>query len=274
MKLKPFNNGLYLEGIFAYQNFLISLYKDAGKLKAPPMQFENREDQVFVKSLIADLTEELIEANMEYEGILQLYIDKGAEIVPGINRNAKTVKELTSRIEAYNIELADCLAFLVEIMIYSNISYKEIDDWYESERHIGTAETLNTSILYASKINSEQGLLNMRRGAFSVYLTSEISVSPNLELAGRFIDPNIYGGLINLSYQCIEKIKLAGTYLKNKYWRNSDTPVRSEDYQKALMNAWEAFMQYFHFMGLSEKTLYLYYEKKNLINQERIQGDY
>lgn len=267
MKLDVLNRGKYLEGIFAYQNFLISLYKDAGMLKQPPVELENREDQAFMKTLFSDLIEELIEANIEYEGILQLYMESGHALQQNAVMEQSAIKKMKELIDNYNMEIADCVAFMVEIMIYSNVSASDIGDWYNSEREMELAEPLMMGNNHAFNLNWTEELFTARAESF------EFKGSP--DFGGRFISIDNYSVMINLSYDFIKKLKLAATFLKNKYWHNQDTPVQTENYQKALMEAWEAFMRYTNYTGISPMNLYGFYERKNQINQKRLtSGDY
>jgi hypothetical protein len=273
LKLEPYNGGDFLTGIFKYQTNLINQYHLRGMVPAMPLDLNDRESQRFIKKLVSDMLEELVEANTQYEtNILGFWNENGHKLV---KESAATFdidawQELKKAVVNYTEELADVIHFFVEIMIYSNIGPEDVTA-YQNREGLLTGQLLGNSV---RRMNNEASLVVLKLDSFRMYSNMERSHDIKDDYPGTNISPGIASIMEVLSYRILSKSKAATHKLKNKDWKQTEIGVQAMEYQSAVMEAWVAICDYMCFVGMSEKRMYLAYEEKNLVNQKRLQDGY
>lgn len=273
LKLSPLNGGDLLGGIFKYQTNLINQYLLKGVVPEYPLDFNNRDSQRWLKKLVSDMLEELVEANVQYDtNILKFWDQNGHKLVKenGATFDIETWQELKAAVVDYTEELADVIHFFVELMIYSNIGPEDIVI-YQNRQGLITGKLLGNSL---RRMGSERSLVAVQLDAFKMYSVMDRSIDIQNDYPGTHISAGMSSVMEILSYRILAKSKIAVHYLKNKEWKQSDLGIQSMEYQTAVMEAWTSLCDYLCFVGMSEKRMYMAYENKNLINQQRIKDGY
>jgi len=273
-KLEPYNQGRLLLGIFSYQSNLVNQYVAKGMLKSPDdLQIDTIEDQRFLKGLVGDMIQELIEANETYVKNVELYNTRGHELIIGSPTFSNEARDLVlENLKDFDEELADVMHFFIELMLYSRIEPSDISDYYISKYPDfmveAVSEPLGQSLFMAKNfVSAQRELSTIKFNSYQPLITG-------LVMPGRFISQEVYTATKIISYDFIRALKAITYRLKNKYWRSTNTSTHAKEYQTAIMEAWESWIFYLVFMGIDEKQIYRSYEMKNFINQNRIIDGY
>lgn len=276
LKLNPFNQGDTLGGIYKYQNHLIKLYVENGMLKPPPLELNDRPSQLFIKGLIGDIIEELVEANAHYrQNILEFHIENGHKFIKGSPAfSSEAWSQVHQALVDYSEELADLTHFFIELLIYSNIEPEDVLIFINKSGLNTHVRPLEGSFQNASMTMSyNRDISTIKFNSFRFYSITDQKDFRN-DYPGVFISPDMYNLMEVLSYRLIESLKLASYKLKNKYWKKQDVETSALDYQQQVMEAWQKMFDYMVAVGMSERRFYSAYEQKNIKNQNRLKDGY
>lgn len=260
-----YNDTEMLEGIFKYQENLMSILVNKGMLKPFPLPMppSERADQEHIKRVIGWLNEELAEASYSYSELIHAYVN-----------NSKPGFVIKRQLENTFIEIADAMAFMVELLIFSSITAADVLAYYEEllkQRNLElilTGDGLTTGCNYANQTNIFDDPVRVARAmsfSFEYDAAMEVKVKISDELY-----PLVELDFWNLA----KKLLLTGNLLKKRDWSIQERGVELQEYHYNLMECWLYFMKLCNTIGMTDKVIYHYYEKKNLINQERQKTNY
>lgn len=72
----------------------------------------------------------------------------------------------------------------------------------------------------------------------------------------------------------IFKMGIAANTFKNKPWKLTQMPTDIVKFKKQLVDVWEHFINLWKYLGCNQKQVYIFYAKKNLVNQWRQKTNY
>ena len=125
---KPIADSKYLETLYGLQKELLDNYIKIEGLPMYPLDINTKKSQIILKDFVGRVIEELAEG---YESLLAVdeLTQKNELWVNEINEvdYIQTLNHLQNAGE----EIADSLHFMLELLIYSNIQPKDIDDFIE-----------------------------------------------------------------------------------------------------------------------------------------------
>lgn len=263
-KLKPFNDGKLLAGMFEYQTNLINKYISLGKLPPLELDLSTKTSQNFLRHTISNILEELGESYNEQVQAYQIFSTQ-------VYTSAETMVEIKIPLLRLQEELADILHFFIELLIYSKIEADDINAYY---KQILVPQGLGDLVF-------EEGLLTTFatvRNSIIVDDEHRVSVFESYKfpfqerIAGMNQGYNlmqqigkVYWGI---TYNLIYK---AQNSLKEKNWRGAgDKKSNIQAYQEGLMESWTWLFILFDLYRMDEVNLYQAYENKNIINQQRL----
>lgn len=263
-----------LKIIFDNQAKLVDKYIEAGKQGPYPAGLITKEEQAFIRELFGYLEEEIFEA---YELIENMGIK-----LETTQPNQITKKEVEAHLITFNEEIADTLAFWVEIFIYTNITADTLKEYYEvmfEQMDLGALldkdNTINMVFSFAKNIIALSNRVNPRiiqSQAHNLrYHHRDLDIPRNFNVGGNFISTGIVKLSEHYIFHSIKHLKVARNCLKKKYWReNGEEP----NYDKFHNNLIEAFLNYSVFLlangyETSEQLVDIFMYKNN-INLNRI----
>lgn len=234
---------------------------------------KEKQHQALLKDFMFRFMEELVESGEQLE----------------LAYSAISTNDLASakkHVEAYNEEIADCTHFLLEILIYSNISVEDIDGWIEQIFRTGENElgmpiaftpnrTLKNLYSLGFHLNQKQLPRIDTRVAFSVFSVYDAAENPFVA-GGRMLSDDILTIHQNFLWAITSSTYKTSNVLKNKSWRKSEEAAKVNElqYRERLFKTLIVFIQYLQFSGITEIPLYQSYMRKNKINHERIKENY
>lgn len=264
IRLKPFNDGKLLAGMFEYQTNLINKYISLGKLPPLELDLSIKDSQNFLRHTINNILEELGESyneQVQAHGIFSTKVYTSSEIMEEIKIPLLRLQE----------ELADILHFFIELLIYSKIEADDINAYY---KQILVPQGLGDLIF-------EEGLLTtFATVRNSIIMDDEhrIAVFESFKfpfqekVAGMNQGYNLMQQLGKVYWQITYSLLYkAQNNLKEKNWRGTaETKSNIQAYQEGLMEAWTWLFILFDLYRMDEVNLYQAYESKNIINQQRL----
>jgi hypothetical protein len=249
-----------LEGIFKYQKNIMDEYVKRGMLPAYPVPINSRPGQEQIKKIMGWVIEEIGETSMQYNNTIDHYLNE-----PGKDGLIKMLDETF-------MEVADALHFFVELMIFSGIEAEDVLTYYEAlakERNLDsfiTSDGLTTSDNYAQHTNVFDDPVRVAR-YYSVSINMEPMIKPKLS-------EDLHIAIQLVMWETVRSLTLTSNLLKKRDWSESERETSITSYQLKLMESWLYFMKFINLMGFDAKALYYYYERKNLIVQERLANKY
>lgn len=187
--------------------------------------------------------------------------------------------------------MADAMHFMLELLIYSNIQAKDIEDyldnWLKDKVSFGVTKTLPTlakamqvglSILYNDPCNmvSEPKAMNKTYLLEEFESMDEDSEDPRLvnkridtrfHQCGKFYNKLTYSSYKYMMWDVTYHLNIARNFLKNKPWKQSQMMTNEGAYQEEIVKAFILMMGLFLAMGISPENLYFLYLKEiELIN--------
>lgn len=263
-RLKPFNDGKLLNGMFEYQTNLINKYISLGKLPSLELDLSLKINQNFLRHTISNILEELGESYNEQVRAFQIFSTK-------VYTSSETMAEIKIPLGRLQEEIADILHFFIELLIYSNIEADDINAYY---KQILVPQGLGDLIF-------EEGLLTTFatvRNSIIVDDEHRVSVFESYKfpfqerIAGMNQGYNLMQQLGKVYWQVAYSLLYkAQNNLKEKNWRGTkETKSNIQAYQEGLMEAWTWLFILFDLYRMDEILLYKAYEDKNIINQQRL----
>lgn len=245
------------------KNYYIKKQKDP----EPGGDIGDRKYQAVLKRYIGYFIEELVECNMAY-GECVAHLNS---MDPG-TINQDHWRKLN---KAFNHELSDTFHFLLDLMIYSNISPESVEEYYKillEDGNMGAflfeGYTLKTAFIHARNTNLMIGNIPNRM-SYNIYpRVLDREEAP----AGTLIHVSNLKIQNDLSWACIVELQKASHWLKNRPWVQGHYDVDYQNFVRQIMKAWLAVFQYYDYVGLNETKLGEIYMEKNAINWERIKN--
>ena len=287
--------GKYLECMYSLQKELLEQYIKVEGLPQYPIDVNTKKSQIILKDFVGRVIEELAEG---YEALI--LVSKLTEK----NKLWKSDYEEGEYIQCLNHlqnageEMADAMHFMLELLIYSNIQAKDIEDyldnWLKDKVSFGVTKTLPTlakamqvglSILYNDPCNmvSEPKAMNKTYLLEEFESMDEDSEDPRLinkridtrfHQCGKFYNKLTYSSYKYMMWDVTYHLNIARNFLKNKPWKQSQMMTNEGAYQEEIVKAFILMMGLFLAMGISPENLYFLYFKKNRVNKFRIESKY
>jgi len=242
-----------LEEIFNLQLNLVQKYIDIEGLPPYPININTRAGQSLIKDFISRVIEELGEAWESYLVLMDMFHR-------GYQR-----EDMVPHLQNFNEELGDALHFHMELMIYSGISIKDITD--------GDNIDAMTKLLKLGEDNLLTEFPKPSTYASFVVIKDEDLVDEFLR-GGRHLSKKHMAVMERYLWRTTYWYQVARNTLKNKPWKQSQMLTDELTYKQYILRANELLFQFFYFIGMTPRSLFTIYYKKNLINCFRIKSNY
>lgn len=263
-------SGEKLEKMYSLQMELLEHYiPNTPGMPNFPININDRAGQRFMKEYTGHMIEELSEA---FEMHL-LYS----------NAVGSNESDYNKYLQAFNEEIGDALHFMVELLIYANITPASIMGYYENilkEKNLFDVfyfdeDPLRTGMAFASFINTDGQALSF--GSFGRCFMGSKGQETNDPFlkAGFKASPEYHETHQVFLWNITHKLNQACNLLKKKPWaKDGDRETTARQFQFAMVDAWVVFTQYLDFLGYTDQLIYQVYHKVNHKNQERIKNNY
>lgn len=258
-----------MELIFDLQKNLLNYYIGIEKLPRYPIDIDIRENQIILKDFIARVTEELGEG---YESL-----DKLNKVVQ--EYGLKTDEDfIVNSIQNFNEEIADAIHFMVETMIFVNITPESLLEYgkglyREYLKDVDSKDAFTDALYLAFFIGKKKLKKLYMPFDFSGYQL--LPNNPLLFLAGgRLISTKMQTILATDMWEVTYHLQIARNALKNKPWKQSEMQSDLRVFVEALVRAWYSMGMIFESHGFNVDSVVEIYYRKNLVNQFRIKSKY
>lgn len=287
--------GKYLECMYSLQKELLEQYIKVEGLPQYPIDVNTKKSQIILKDFVGRVIEELAEG---YEALILVSKLTEKNKLWKSDYEEEEYTQCLNHLQNAGEEMADAMHFMLELLIYSNIQAKDIEDyldnWLKDKVFFGVTKTLPTlakamqvglSILYNDPCNMVSELKAMNK----TYLLEEFesmdedSEDPRLvnkridtrfHQCGKFYNKLTYSSYKYMMWDVTYHLNIARNFLKNKPWKQSQMMTNEGAYQEEIVKAFILMMGLFLAMGISPENLYFLYFKKNRVNKFRIESKY
>lgn len=255
-----------LEQMFISQKALLEKYKIIENLPAYPIELDSRKGQALIRDFIGRYVEELSEA-----------FEQAAFGALDIEKNSQT--SARGCIRNFNEEIADSNHFLLEILIYSNITFQDIDNMCKSrmfESGMGNLYLSGNpiqSLLRVGRFRNSQLDIPNKSQLFQVFTDMDVIKDSTL-CGGKRISSIMINTYAMFLWWITHSLNTARALLKNKDWTNTDRKVNEIGYREKLFDTLTIIFQFYDLIEMTELSLFTSYMKKNNLNQERIKNKY
>lgn len=235
--------------IYFLQGQLIEHYINIEGLPRAPLNLNLKGHQSLIKDFISRVIEELGEAWESYRTMMDMFHK-------GIDR-----EEMIPFLQNFNEELGDAMHFHMELMIYSDIKPGDLYDLYGD----GVVNLLHTGALQNAAEFPDYP---------SYMVISEQGLRDEFLRGGRKLGKKHEAAMERLLWRTTYYYMIARNTLKNKPWKQTQLLTDSNLYKSYVIQANQALFTFFNYAGLTPRSLFTIYYKKNLINQFRIKSKY
>jgi dimeric dUTPase (all-alpha-NTP-PPase superfamily) len=259
-----------LHKMMAYQSEFMDILISKNKLPNPlsiNTSLDEKSTQTFMRELGQFFLEELYEASNCYHNLFEI---------------PKYTKELQENIEAFNEELADCTAFILEIWIFLGITNWDIRSTVIS--HLQSYGHLDTNPAIKEEVDTLKlvmQLANYRNTLWGYYtLNSSYDGIPIVggnykQMAGRRLHIANQATCQTLNYQVTASYyRASNMYFKSKPWRDTETPVNQIDIRREFIEVGLNFFQLTDFYGANKDSILNNYIDKYEENKRRQEEGY
>jgi hypothetical protein len=267
-KLEPFNQGNLLEGIFMYQNNLMDILQQSGKLSSPKdFNISGREDQALIRKLIGYVIEELAEADEKLLAMRGVFETENYTL-------AKETQDMMGFSKEALEELADAFHFFIEILVFLNINQDDLLAYLKlnpsHEYLVGHDALLSgMNIAHENNIYDE----HIRIATFKAYQLPLLAKEQGYYPMSR-LSVEVFKEVEQSFWRLTRGLALMQNTLKKKEWRAGNVEPAIEILQERAALTFIRFCELLDILQLDGKAVYSAYENKNLINQERIINNY
>lgn len=287
-------DGKYLECMYSLQEELLDSYIKIEGLPQYPIDVNTKKSQIILKDFVGRVVEELAEG---YEALILVSKLTEKNRLWKMDYDGDDYIQCLNHLQNAGEEMADAMHFMLELLIYSNIQAKDIEDyldnWLKDKVSFGVTKTLPTldkamqvglSILYNDPCNvgSEPKAMN------KTYLLEEFEnldkdketphfiskIDTRFHQCGKFYNKLTYSSYKYMMWDVTYHLNIARNFLKNKPWKQSQMMTNEGAYQEEIVKAFILLMGLFLAMGISPENLYFLYFKKNRVNKFRIESKY
>ena len=287
--------GKYLECMYSLQKELLEQYIKVEGLPQYPIDVNTKKSQIILKDFVGRVIEELAEG---YEALILVSKLTEKNKLWKSDYEEEEYTQCLNHLQNAGEEMADAMHFMLELLIYSNIQAKDIEDyldnWLKDKVSFGVTKTLPTlakamqvglSILYNDPCNmvSEPKAMNKTYLLEEFESMDEDSEDPRLvnkridtrfHQCGKFYNKLTYSSYKYMMWDFTYHLNIARNFLKNKPWKQSQMMTNEGAYQEEIVKAFILMMGLFLAMGISPENLYFLYFKKNRVNKFRIESKY
>lgn len=287
--------GKYLECMYSLQKELLEQYIKVEGLPQYPIDVNTKKSQIILKDFVGRVIEELAEG---YEALILVSKLTEKNKLWKSDYEEEEYTQCLNHLQNAGEEMADAMHFMLELLIYSNIQAKDIEDyldnWLKDKVSFGVTKTLSTlakamqvglSILYNDPCNmvSEPKAMNKTYLLEEFESMDEDSEDPRLvnkridtrfHQCGKFYNKLTYSSYKYMMWDVTYHLNIARNFLKNKPWKQSQMMTNEGAYQEEIVKAFILMMGLFLAMGISPENLYFLYFKKNRVNKFRIESKY
>jgi hypothetical protein len=287
--------GKYLECMYSLQKELLEQYIKVEGLPQYPIDVNTKKSQIILKDFVGRVIEELAEG---YEALILVSKLTERNKLWKSDYEEEEYTQCLNHLQNAGEEMADAMHFMLELLIYSNIQAKDIEDyldnWLKDKVSFGVTKTLPTlakamqvglSILYNDPCNmvSEPKAMNKTYLLEEFESMDEDSEDPRLvnkridtrfHQCGKFYNKLTYSSYKYMMWDVTYHLNIARNFLKNKPWKQSQMMTNEGAYQEEIVKAFILMMGLFLAMGISPENLYFLYFKKNRVNKFRIESKY
>lgn len=95
-----------------------------------------------------------------------------------------------------------------------------------------------------------------------------------LSHSGRSLSEFCHKEVINRTTKVIFKMGFAANTFKNKAWKLTQMPTDIAKFRGQLITVWLFFIELWWYLNCTQKQVYVFYAKKNLVNQWRQETNY
>jgi hypothetical protein len=242
------------------QKRLIDLYIEKKGQIPYPVDVNNTDSQKFIRELFGFINEEISES---------------FEVLEYLTRNHPQMKadQTLEMVKEYNVEQADCMAFMIEILLYCNIEEADLYAYYTlllNEARMPElicGDVLKMAFDYAKSIDHMAIMRN--RAKFRISRSTE-----DYHMGAATVGHVSLVETERTLFQVMYYLGLASNKLKNKYWKEETQGVNTEEFHKLIMETWLHYILYLQMNGFTEESVYLTFYRKNQINIDRINNKY
>lgn len=287
--------GKYLECMYSLQKELLEQYIKVEGLPQYPIDVNTKKSQIILKDFVGRVIEELAEG---YEALILVSKLTEKNKLWKSDYEEEEYTQCLNHLQNAGEEMADAMHFMLELLIYSNIQAKDIEDyldnWLKDKVSFGVTKTLPTlakamqvglSILYNDPCNmvSEPKAMNRTYLLEEFESMDEDSEDPRLvnkridtrfHQCGKFYNKLTYSSYKYMMWDVTYHLNIARNFLKNKPWKQSQMMTNEGAYQEEIVKAFILMMGLFLAMEISPENLYFLYFKKNRVNKFRIESKY
>lgn len=287
--------GKYLECMYSLQKELLEQYIKVEGLPQYPIDVNTKKSQIILKDFVGRVIEELAEG---YEALILVSKLTEKNKLWKSDYEEEEYTQCLNHLQNAGEEMADAMHFMLELLIYSNIQAKDIEDyldnWLKDKVSFDVTKTLPTlakamqvglSILYNDPCNmvSEPKAMNKTYLLEEFESMDEDSEDPRLvnkridtrfHQCGKFYNKLTYSSYKYMMWDVTYHLNIARNFLKNKPWKQSQMMTNEGAYQEEIVKAFILMMGLFLAMGISPENLYFLYFKKNRVNDFRIKSKY
>lgn len=252
--------------MYKLQMVLIDHYVKIEGLPKPPVDLNTRAGQKVIRDFSNRIIEELSEA---YEDLLLA--------LKYISQNS--LDEAKIHIGRFNVEIADVMHFILELIIFSGLTEKDFD-----ELILEGLNEMNIEGIYTENAPIET-LLNLGRFEnkylektplkfqFHFYKRLEVLEDPR-KLGCYVLAPQDLFKHNNFLWSITHSFNQLNNLLKSKDWVKNEKEVNGIEYYHRLASAITEVFAYLEFCNMSELCIFYNYVDKNRINLERIKNGY
>jgi len=251
----------YLEEMFRLQKTLLVGYIGIEGLPQYPIDPNTKANQTLLKDFNARATEELGEA---------------WEYLEEIHSKPLNDDEIITKLYGFNEELGDVKHFLVELLIYSGITAKDIENQMIEDLGDNYNEALGAFQCYMKLDGVHHKELvevpeRFLRGGNISLITHSLGDDSTYSSA----TPQVFLPLMKAStWDVVYQLNLGRNCLKNKPWKQTGMLTDIPKYKGYLIRAFLEFLVLCTSWGLDDHDIFEIYWKKNCCNVFRQKSKY
>lgn len=261
-----------LEVMMEAQKKLVDHYIAIEGLPNYPVDLSTKRGQLVIRDFTDRLIEEMAESFTAYLALLDTVTN---------NEPEKGVPAL----EEFNIEIADCTHFLLELLIFSDIDCNQLKKYFSDLSNslpelsvVQWEDNLLQSFLHLGWLQNHLEGVNTtknvdKRALFKVVGDSVVMANPWLA-AGQSINTTMVEEVSKLMWQTTYFLKKAVNHLKRKNWSQGEEIGSVLSYKEDLIKAITAYFQWMDAVGNTASGMHYSYFIKNNTNQNRIKNGY
>jgi len=251
-----------LQDMFTLQKILIRHYIGIEGLPPYPININIKEGQDLIKDFSGRLIEELGEGFESYEIMLEMF------------HQGKSREDMIPHLQNFNEEISDALHFWLELMIYSDFENGRMDDWLEREFEIPLCKNSDLMKEWLKLGNLLHTLGTDSKKFPSYQVIRDKDLKDEFLRGGRDLSNERCKLIKEYLWDIVYRLQIARNTLKNKPWKQTQMMTDKKLYEEAMMIVAVNLFRFLSFIGMTSKSIFEIYWKKNKVNQFRIRSKY